>query len=324
MNDAAEFRHFRYLLAVAEHRGFRAAAEKLNTSQPALSRQAKEFQEEFQIELFHKTKSGRIRLTPTGVAFIPIAHDLLEARDEAIAALIFIHKQQSSLLRIGFTSIADEETCRVACEFHKQLAPSCAIRPSIADTMSLLNELAADEIDAAIVTLPVEDERLQVEKIREDPLVVCIRADHPLAAKPLLTPSDLEANLRILAHPGHHPLAHRRLMNMLSEIGIVLNEHARASHPHETQTLVKNGFGFGLLREGTPLQHDLTTRRIAGVNWAVDTAIVFKKATKLKTLPILARNLRRRFGAPGEHAVHKKQPERSTHEDGPVQMTLLA
>jgi DNA-binding transcriptional LysR family regulator len=323
MNDAAEFRHFRYLLAVAEQKGFRAAAEKLNTSQPALSRQAKEFQEAFQIELFQKTKSGRIRLTRTGVAFIAIAHDLLDARDEAIAALICIQQQQSSVLRLGFTSFADEEICRVACEFHKQLSPACAIRPSIADTTSLLNELAADEIDAAIVTLPVNDERLQVEKIREDPMVVCIRADHPLAAKPLLTPSDLEANLRILGHPGHHPLAHQRLMEMLSEIGIVVNEHARASHPHETQTLVKNGFGFGLLREGTPLQPDLTTRRIAGVNWAVDTAIVFKKATKVKTLPILARNLRRRYGAPGDHALDKKQPDRVTHENGPVQLSLL-
>ena len=88
MNDAAEFRHFKYLLAVAEHKGFRAAAERLNTSQPSLSKQAKEFQEAFQIELFQKTKSGRIRLTPTGSAFIAIARDLLEARDEAIAALL--------------------------------------------------------------------------------------------------------------------------------------------------------------------------------------------------------------------------------------------
>ena len=41
MNDAAEFRHFKYLLAVAEHKGFRAAAERLNTSQPSLSKQAR-------------------------------------------------------------------------------------------------------------------------------------------------------------------------------------------------------------------------------------------------------------------------------------------
>lgn len=64
MNDEAEFRHFKYLLAVVEHRGFRAAAEALHTSQPSLSRQVKEFQERFKIKLFRRLKGGRIQLTP--------------------------------------------------------------------------------------------------------------------------------------------------------------------------------------------------------------------------------------------------------------------
>jgi len=45
MNDWAEFRHFKYLLAIAEHKGFRAAAEYLHTAQPNLSAQAKQFQD---------------------------------------------------------------------------------------------------------------------------------------------------------------------------------------------------------------------------------------------------------------------------------------
>lgn len=45
MNDWAEFRHFKYLLAIVEHKGFRAAAEQLHTPQPNLSTQAKQFQD---------------------------------------------------------------------------------------------------------------------------------------------------------------------------------------------------------------------------------------------------------------------------------------
>jgi hypothetical protein len=71
MNDWAEFRHFKYLLAIVEHKGFRAAAEQLHTAQPNLSAQAKQFQELSATHLFRKGKDGRIKLTETGVAFKP-------------------------------------------------------------------------------------------------------------------------------------------------------------------------------------------------------------------------------------------------------------
>lgn len=86
MNDWAEFRHFKYLLAIAEHKGFRAAAEYLHTAQPNLSAQAKQFQDLSDVHLFRKGKDGRIRLTATGVAFksnrrseeLPVPGALLE------------------------------------------------------------------------------------------------------------------------------------------------------------------------------------------------------------------------------------------------------
>ena len=60
MNDWAEFRHFKDLLAIVEHKGFRAAAEQLHTAQPNLSAQAKQFQDLSAIHLFRRTKDGRI------------------------------------------------------------------------------------------------------------------------------------------------------------------------------------------------------------------------------------------------------------------------
>lgn len=324
MNEAAEFRHFKYLLAVAEHKGFRAAAEHLNTSQPSLSKQAKEFQEAFQIELFQKTKSGRIRLTQAGTAFIPIARDLLEARDEAIAALISIHRNETSVLRLGCSSFVDPELCRATCELHKQLAPSCAIHPSHGGTAQLLDELAQDKIDAAILTLPVGDTRFRVEDIKRDRLVVCLPENHPLASKAALTPIDLEKNLTIFRHPMQHQAAHTRLLELLAEMGIESEERSHTSHPHETQALVKNGYGFALIREGTLLESGLTTRPIIGADWTVDTAMVFKRDTKLKMLPIIVRSLRRKYTSVANSEVPKKAPSGMKVLDTPSQESLFA
>ena len=92
MYDWAELRHFRNLLAILERQGFRAAAEELHTSQPGLTVQARRFQENASIRLFQKTKSGRIRPTETGIAFMSLARELLETRDEVIDTLIAIER----------------------------------------------------------------------------------------------------------------------------------------------------------------------------------------------------------------------------------------
>lgn len=158
--------------------------------------------------------------------------------------------------------------------------------------------------------------RFQVSKsktISQDRLVVCLPERHPLASKPSLSAADLEANLRIFRQPSQHPAAHARLAELLGEIGITIKDHARTSHPQETMKLVERGFGFALLREGTSLEAGLTTRPIRGVDWTVDTAMVFKETTDLKHLPVIARTLRRKFCEESKSDVPKK-PAESSHD----------
>jgi len=101
------------------------------------------------------------------------------------------------------------------------------------------------------------------------------------------------------------------------------------------QTLVKGGHGLALIREGTNLDQELTTRPIAGVNWTVDTALVYHKVRHAKTVPILAKRLTKQFHQNGNEsavihsdsvqtsiATGKRPPGRVN--DGPVQMKLIS
>lgn len=333
MYDWAEFRHFRYLLKILEKGGFRAAAEELYTSQPNLTVQARQFQDHASVRLFRRLKNGQIRPTETGIAFIALARLLLEVREEVINALIAIDRGEVNLVCFGSTPLVDQTLFRTFCELHKELLPRCAVRPTHGDVAHLAEELLGGMVDAAIVTLPLTHTDLHIELLRRDRVVVCLRKDDPLAAKVAVQTSDLQHKLGIFYHPHRHPEAHARLLELLSNAGISVTEYSRASHPSEMQTLVKEGHGLALVREGILLEEGLTTRPILGVSWTIDTAVIYHKQHHPKTVPILVRRLKRMIlntqggestpiaGVPLHEPV--KRPAQSTKE-GPYATAFVS
>jgi DNA-binding transcriptional LysR family regulator len=306
MYEWAELRHFRYLLTILEKQGFRSAAEELRTAQPNLSVQARQFQENASVRLFRKTKNGRIRPTETGLAFIPLARLLLDIRDEVIEALIAIERGEITPVRFGCAPLVDQRLFQDFCTSHREILPACPIRPTHGDTVQLAEEVVSGTVDAAIVTLPLSHPGLYIEELRRDRLVVCLRRDHPLAKKIALQPDDLQGNLAVLYHPQRHPDAHERLLELLGETGVRVLEYSCASHPSEVQALVKEGHGFALIREGTSLDEELTTRPIAGVDWTVDTALIYRKSHHPKTIPVLVKQLRRQLNEPDKGTVSSR------------------
>jgi hypothetical protein len=100
------------------------------------------------------------------------------------------------------------------------------------------------------------------------------------------------------------------------------------------QMLVKEGFGFTLIREGTPLDDELTTRPIAGVDWAVNTAVIYHQQRHPKTVPILVKKFRRQFrnetngtaanGTPVSLQARSIRKPPQPIRNKPVQMSLLS
>lgn len=335
MYDWAELRHFRYLLSILEKQGFRVAAEELRTSQPNLTVQARQFQDNASIRLFRRLRNGRIKPTDTGMAFIALARLLLETRDQVIDALVAIDRGEIGSVRLGSAPEVDQDLFRTLCALHREILPACSVRPTHGDTAHLAEEVARGSADAAIVTLPLEHPQLNIEEIQRDRLVVCLRRDNALANRVALTPSDLQKYLSVLHHPQRHPDAHKRLIEQLASVGVFVREYSHASHPTEMQTLVKEGHGFALTREGTILDEDLTTRPITGVDWTVSTAVIYHKQRHPKTIPVVIKQLKKQFSdglkqvvseaqALGPHVAARVQriPPRP-EGTSPVQLSLL-
>jgi len=211
---------------------------------------------------------------------------------------------ERSALRFGCSPLVDPNLFRRFCDTHKEILPTCAVRPTQGDISHLADEIASGLVDAALVTLPLNHDDLHVEELRRDRLVVCLRRDDPLTKKQTLQTADLQGNLTVLYHPKCHPEAHTRLLELLADVGVKMEDYSHASHPVEMQMLVREGHGLSLVRDGTILDEQLTTRPIAGVDWTVDTAAVYHKQQHAKTIPVLIRKMKRQLSQPAMKDGH--------------------
>ena len=297
MNDQVELRQFIRARVIAELRSVSRASEKLHVSQPALTTDMKKFQEALRVRLFLILSGNRMRLTRAGRALPVLVQQIENTIENSIKVLVALQNDEVSVLRFGCGSFVDLDLFQSACGLYLEAFPDSEIAPTEADAATLMTQIVAGELDAAIVTKPVNDHRLSVEEIRRDRMVVCLRADNPLAAKSRIAPMDLEKKQLILYHPGQHPDAYAKLMELLQDAGIKMRLSSRASSPHNMQMLVRGGYGFALVREGAVRDPELTTRPIAGLDWTVDTALVYDEQRYPKTIDILLPLLQTRFGA---------------------------
>jgi DNA-binding transcriptional LysR family regulator len=321
--DNLEFRHLKYIIAIAEEGTFTAAAQRIPVAQSALSKQIREIEDCYGIRIFSRDRDGYrdgSRITPAGEVLLSFGRRMLDLRMEVIHAVEAIHQGAMHPLRLGFSSFVDKHLLGQVVQAHKAIFPTGVLIPQCGDTEDLLRQLSSNELDAAVVTLPVRGGALHIQEIRRENLVVCVRADDPLADLDSIPPASLTGALSVFSDPRHHPLAHQRLMEMLKEAGI----QTRTSNPNfnfeQIQWMVKERHCYALVAENCKLQRELTTRPIDGVTWTIDSAFVYSRIDSPPGVSLLARELENLFGSP--KLASTKKPSKPVNLSRPVQGQL--
>jgi len=182
MDAHIDLRHLRYFLAVAEELNFRRAAERLHISQPPLSRQVQQLENELGVDLFQRSKGG-IALTEAGVAFLPEARRTLAQASKAIAVARAAPGTIAGRFVVGYTTVFDRSALPNVFDLFRSRFPEWKLVVKGKHSISLIRDIINGAMDAAFIGLHTEALGLVVEPIREEPMVVALPARHRLAKK---------------------------------------------------------------------------------------------------------------------------------------------
>lgn len=182
-----ELRHIRYFVAVAEAGSVSGAARsRLHTSQPSLSRQLVELEEELDVRLFDRRSRG-IVLTDAGLIFLEHCRHILKQVDDAVEAT----RKTPPILRLGVLPGLELSILPRLTELAHKYSADADIRVMSASSPRIIDELRAGTLDMAFMRQDEDAPDIHFEVAGHHHVMVFLREDHRLAAKSQLHYADL-------------------------------------------------------------------------------------------------------------------------------------
>ena len=173
-----ELRHLRYFVAVAEEKSFNKAATRLFISQPPLSRQIKQLEDEVGVTLIDR-ENRPLKLTEAGEFFYDHAIQILKKSDD-LRAMTIRKGSFDNTLSIGFvSSILYGLLPKVIAHF-REAYPNIEIKLYELNSWQQTQGLVDGKIDVGFGRLLFEDASIRRMVLREESLVVAVPIDHPL------------------------------------------------------------------------------------------------------------------------------------------------
>ena len=172
-----ELRHLRYFVAVAEERSFLKAAERLHISQPPLSTQVKDLEQELGVLLLERSSKGAT-LTAAGEAFYTEARGLLARVAHARVVAQRAARGEEGSISIGFISIVDYSFLPLALKTFRARYPGVEVQLQELTTDAQILELMTENLDIGIALAPVEHDALVFHRVADEKLVLATSAEH--------------------------------------------------------------------------------------------------------------------------------------------------
>lgn len=241
-----EIRHLLYFKTVAEELHFTTAAAKLFISQPPLSRQIKELEDELGVQLFTRT-NRHVALTDAGKYFKTEVDAILARLEETKSIVKQIHESESGEFKIGYISSVYQTHLAEVLKAMHQLFPYVTTSLYEVPTVIQVQELEQGKLDAGILRAPVQSGKLTVKSLFFDPFMVVL----PKQGNLVTTQKELIAYIKnspfIFFNKAYAPYYNDKLMEICGRMGFTPAITHEANNVHSILQLVEAGLGVSIL-----------------------------------------------------------------------------
>jgi LysR family hydrogen peroxide-inducible transcriptional activator len=191
-----------YFEALAECQHFGRAAKSCGVSQPTLSAQIQKLEEELHGDLVDR-RSQPIRLTQLGEQVLLHARKTIQSAQSLVEVSQHFRKPLEGQLRLGvIPTVAPYLVPRFAPELLKRF-PRLSVQIEEATTEQLIEKLDADQLDAAILAVPIAATHFVSESLYREPLLAYLPEGHPKSKDLFLTSGELKSERILLLPEGH-------------------------------------------------------------------------------------------------------------------------
>lgn len=280
-----ELRHLRYFIAVAEEGSLTVAAQKrLFTSQPSLSRQIKDLEDEVGAQLFLRSARG-IELTAAGQAFLDHARLALGQVEAGIEAARRAAHPGKPTFAVGFLTGQEVDWLPETTRLLQDQLPNMEMTVSSQYSPDLADALMRGKLDIAFLRQEHNTPELNYIKVASEPFVVIMPSDHWLAAGKDVDVRDLAREVFIGASDIAYPMR-LAIENYLTASGLDIQPSHRIHNLTMAMSLIASTRGVALLPAYAEnfLPWSVTSRPLRGEPPTLDLMIGYNRQN---TSPLL-------------------------------------
>jgi len=230
-------------LEIVRLKSFSKAAETCFRTQPAISAQVRQLEQEMNASLFDRLGT-RIAITPAGKIFAEYAEQILDLRKRAKNAINELENAPKGELVIA----ANEATCiyvlpQVFADF-KEAYPNVQLQVERSYGSRIVEAVVDNQADFGIAQLPVSDKRVQVVRIHSDEIKLLVPPGHRLASAERILPMDLLNEPLLMPKSG---TTRARLNEWLETVESDINISMELDATEMTKRFVMAGLGISFL-----------------------------------------------------------------------------
>ncbi|MGP4078912.1 LysR family transcriptional regulator [Pseudalkalibacillus sp. R45] len=271
-----DIRHLEYFSEVARHLSFTKAAATLHVSQPSISKAIKQLEEELGVSLFYRSKE--LELTDAGKAVLINTKSVLQAFNNLTSELTDIMDLKKGEIRIGIPPIIGAAFFSKLISQFKETYAHVDLSLNEVGSKSIKQGVEEGSLDIGLVcNLPDNKGNFEMVRLINDPLMLIVHTDHPLAMENEVELTALKGQPFILYR--HDFTLHDRILEECSRNGFTPNVVCQSSQKDFMIEMVEAKLGVALLPSKIANSHlhpEIRAIPLANSNLSLELGLLWK------------------------------------------------